>query len=220
MKIRILNARHQVLANAGKLLSQTTIADCMTHLAPEIALHIFCHAVPDHWYQMWVILSATGSFNRLAQISGKQAAELGTRLIPPGTANFLPYLSGERTPHNDAIIRGAFTGLSATSGLDDLTRAHTDPGRYARPSAGSIGPVFWRYQPCLRSLCRCRAVMIDPNIRATFIKDINRYRTRLDRMVGQPDIAKVSGEGLNWLLTDPLSLGEKVTILLERGPRC
>lgn len=58
------------------------------------------------------------------------------------------------------------------------------------------------------------------DIRATFIKDINGYRTLLDRMVEQPDIAKVSDEGLNWLLPDPLSLGEKVTILLERGPRC
>ncbi|MBY6142053.1 carbohydrate kinase [Leisingera daeponensis] len=63
-----------------------------------------------------------------------------------------------------------------------------------------------------------RAVMIDPNIRPRFIKDIARYRARLDRMVAQADIVKVSDEDLNWLLPDPLSLSEKVSILLERGP--
>lgn len=97
------------------------------HPNPESALHTFCHAVPGRWYQMGVMLSATDSLNWLARISGKRpqdlTAPLGEHLQPPGPVRFLPYLSGERTPHNDAEIRGSFTGLGAETTLDDLTRA-------------------------------------------------------------------------------------------------
>lgn len=81
---------------------------------PESAVHAFCHALPDRWHQMGVILSATDALNWYAGITGSAAAdlarELGDDLVAPGSASFLPYLSGERTPHNDAKIRGAFTG--------------------------------------------------------------------------------------------------------------
>lgn len=97
------------------------------HPDPETALHTFCHAVPGRWYQMGVMLSATDSLNWLARISGKRpkdlTAPLGNTLQAPGSVRFLPYLSGERTPHNDAEIRGSFTGLGAGTTLDDLTRA-------------------------------------------------------------------------------------------------
>ncbi|MBU2942582.1 carbohydrate kinase [Shimia thalassica] len=63
-----------------------------------------------------------------------------------------------------------------------------------------------------------RVVMLDPNIRPGFIKDIERYRARLDRMIAKSDIVKVSDEDLNWILPSPLSLGEKVDCLLEKGP--
>ena len=63
-----------------------------------------------------------------------------------------------------------------------------------------------------------RVVMIDPKIRPRFIKDIDRYRPRLDRMISRADIVKVSDEDLNWFLPVPLSMREKVAILLERGP--
>ncbi|WP_298905062.1 carbohydrate kinase [uncultured Aliiroseovarius sp.] len=63
-----------------------------------------------------------------------------------------------------------------------------------------------------------RVVMIDPNIRPRFIQDIDRYRARLDRMIAQVDIVKVSDEDLNWLLPAPLSLNEKVAALMESGP--
>lgn len=63
-----------------------------------------------------------------------------------------------------------------------------------------------------------RAVMIDPNIRPGFIRDIARYRARLDRMIAQADIVKVSDEDLNWIIPAPLSLREKVETLLEKGP--
>lgn len=95
--------------------------------APETALHTFCHAVPDRWYQMGVMLSATDSLNWLSRMTGRKPSELtkalGDTLHPPGRVRFLPYLSGERTPHNDAEIRGSFTGLGAETAVEDLTRA-------------------------------------------------------------------------------------------------
>ncbi len=97
------------------------------HPAPETALHSFCHAVPGRWYQMGVMLSCTDSLNWLARITGQRPADLTAGLAeippPPGKPRFLPYLSGERTPHNDAEIRGAFTGLGTETTRDDMTRA-------------------------------------------------------------------------------------------------
>jgi xylulokinase len=94
---------------------------------PKSAVHTFCHALPDAWHQMGVILSATDSLNWLAGITGRAAGELtgelGETLRSPGGVTFLPYLSGERTPHNDAAIRGAFSGLGHESGRTALTQA-------------------------------------------------------------------------------------------------
>lgn len=94
---------------------------------PESAVHAFCHALPHRWHQMGVILSAADALNWHARISGTSAgelsAELGETLRAPGPVNFLPYLSGERTPHNDARIRGAFTGLSHGTGRAEMTQA-------------------------------------------------------------------------------------------------
>ena len=76
------------------------------------AVHAFCHAVPETWHQMGVILSATDSLNWLAEIAGRSAADL-TKMLPdviesPSPVIFLPYVSGERTPHNDPSARAAF----------------------------------------------------------------------------------------------------------------
>ena len=94
---------------------------------PESAVHTFCHAIPNTWHQMGVILSATDSLNWYAQIVGKSPAELtqalGIHLKAPSKVCFLPYLSGERTPHNDAKVRGAFIGLSHADQQQDLTQA-------------------------------------------------------------------------------------------------
>ncbi len=94
---------------------------------PESAVHTFCHALPDTWHQMGVILSATDSLNWLSSLTGKSAGdltnELGDALKSPTGVTFLPYLSGERTPHNDAAIRGSFTGLGHESGRATLTQA-------------------------------------------------------------------------------------------------
>ncbi|WP_160009074.1 xylulokinase [Rhizobium sp. 18055] len=94
---------------------------------PESAVHAFCHALPDTWHQMGVILSATDALNWHSHVTGKSAAdltgELGETLKAPSGVTFLPYLSGERTPHNDAAIRGAFIGLEHESSRVVLTQA-------------------------------------------------------------------------------------------------
>jgi len=91
------------------------------------AVHAFCHAIPDTWHQMGVILSATDSLNWLANLTGQSAAELAgaaeTGFTGPGAEIFLPYLSGERTPHNNAAARGSFTGLSHLSDPARLAQA-------------------------------------------------------------------------------------------------
>lgn len=94
---------------------------------PQSAVHAFCHALPDTWHQMGVILSATDALNWHSRVTGTSAAdltkELGDTLKAPSSVTFLPYLSGERTPHNDAAIRGAFLGLGHESGRAVLTQA-------------------------------------------------------------------------------------------------
>ncbi|MER9402814.1 xylulokinase [Mesorhizobium caraganae] len=94
---------------------------------PASAVHTFCHALPNTWHQMGVILSATDSLNWLSEVSGKKAgeltAELGEALKAPSGVSFLPYLSGERTPYNDSAIRGSFTGLAHESSRAVLTQA-------------------------------------------------------------------------------------------------
>jgi xylulokinase len=91
------------------------------------AVHAFCHAIPDTWHQMGVILSATDSLNWLSAVTGQKQAELSLRAEAsfkgPGEEIFLPYLSGERTPHNNAGARGAFVGLSHLSDPARLTQA-------------------------------------------------------------------------------------------------
>jgi xylulokinase len=84
----------------------------------EQAAHAFCHCLPQRWHQMSVMLSAASALDWLARVLGE--ADLG-RLMALAQAEplqrssplFLPYLSGERTPHNDPLARGAFFGLSA-----------------------------------------------------------------------------------------------------------
>ncbi|MGP9789549.1 xylulokinase [Roseinatronobacter sp. NSM] len=102
--------------------------------APETAVHTFCHALPDTWHQMGVILAATDALNWFAGIAGASAAELTANLgglQAPGQALFLPYLGGERTPLNDAGIRGAFIGLGHATDRAAATRAVMEGVVYA-----------------------------------------------------------------------------------------
>jgi xylulokinase len=83
---------------------------------PARAVHAFCHALPATWHQMSVHLSAASCIDWVARITGAAgAADLFARAEAAGPASgpelFLPYLSGERTPHNDPEVRGAFLRL-------------------------------------------------------------------------------------------------------------
>ena len=92
-------------------------------------LHTFCHAAPGMWYLMGVVLSAGSSLRWLRDTiaPGTSYDYLTARAekVPVGNEGlmFLPYLSGERTPHNDANARGVFFGLSFAHDLGHLTRA-------------------------------------------------------------------------------------------------
>jgi xylulokinase len=82
------------------------------------ATHAFCHAVPGRWHQMSVMLAAASALQWVAQLLGApDAGDVAARAAALGASDreaaplFLPYLSGERTPHNDAQVRGSFHGL-------------------------------------------------------------------------------------------------------------
>jgi xylulokinase len=96
------------------------------HPDPATAVHTFCHALPNTWHQMGVILAATDALNWYARLVGQEAAALTAELDvlqAPGKTTFLPYLGGERTPLNSASIRGAFTGLEHATDRQAGTRA-------------------------------------------------------------------------------------------------
>jgi xylulokinase len=93
---------------------------------PATAVHTFCHAVPGTWHQMGVILAATDALEWLARLTGHSARALTEGLGPvtgPTRALFLPYLGGERTPHNDAAIRGQFLHLDHATDAQTAARA-------------------------------------------------------------------------------------------------
>ncbi|HET7646808.1 MAG TPA: xylulokinase [Candidatus Limnocylindria bacterium] len=96
---------------------------------PDGRVHAFCHAVPDRWHLMSVMLSAAGSFRwfRDALAPGVDFGDLAGEAadIAPGSDGllFLPYLTGERSPHPDPLARGAFVGLTVGHDRRHLTRA-------------------------------------------------------------------------------------------------
>lgn len=96
---------------------------------PQARVHVFCHAVPGGWHAMGVMLSAAGSLQwfRDALAGGVPFAELDAEAArwAPGCEGlmFLPYLTGERTPHADPEARGAFVGLSLRHDRAALVRA-------------------------------------------------------------------------------------------------
>jgi xylulokinase len=96
---------------------------------PELRLHLYCHALPEHWFRMAAILSAGLSLRWLRDslLVGRtyqQMADLAAR-IPPGAEGlfFLPYLAGERTPYMDPQASGGFVGLRLRHGRGHLVRA-------------------------------------------------------------------------------------------------
>jgi xylulokinase len=86
---------------------------------PQSAVHAFCHALPHRWHQMSVMLSAASCLRWVVALSGAQSettllAEVSALGEPARRRApiFLPYLSGERTPHNDPTAQGVFFGLT------------------------------------------------------------------------------------------------------------
>ncbi|NCP85811.1 MAG: xylulokinase [Anaerolineae bacterium CG_4_9_14_3_um_filter_57_17] len=98
-------------------------------IEPQGRLHAFCHAAPGLWHLMGVMLSAAGSLqwyrDTLAPGIGFDDLLKEAESVPAGSEGlqFLPYLSGERTPHPDPLARGAFIGLTLRHGRGHLTRA-------------------------------------------------------------------------------------------------
>ncbi|MCJ7659876.1 MAG: xylulokinase [Anaerolineales bacterium] len=96
---------------------------------PEGRLHAFCHAVPERWHFMGVMLSAAGSLqwyrDTLAPDTSFNELVAEANSISPGSEGllFLPYLTGERTPHPDPEARGAWVGLTVRHTRAHLTRA-------------------------------------------------------------------------------------------------
>ena len=95
--------------------------------APEALVHSFCHAIPGRWFQMAAMLNGASC---LAWAAGLLKADIGELLRQteaayraPSSLIFLPYLAGERTPHNDPYARGVFFGLSPETRQTDLVQA-------------------------------------------------------------------------------------------------
>jgi xylulokinase len=135
------------------------------------ATHAFCHAVPGRWHQMSVMLSAASCLQWARQALGAASeSELEAKAAALDFAArasapiFLPYLSGERTPHNDAVMRGSFHGIShntdqaalayaviegvtfgLTDGLGALKKAGSQVSRLALVGGGARS-AFWAQQ--------------------------------------------------------------------------
>lgn len=92
---------------------------------PGSAVHSFCHALPQRWYTMGAMLAGASCLRWITRLLGQPdeqtllahiAAELPSgQSVAPGTPLFLPYLAGERTPHNDPLLRGGFMNLGHES---------------------------------------------------------------------------------------------------------
>jgi xylulokinase len=136
---------------------------------PQGRVHAFCHAVPDRWHLMSVMLSAAGSLRWLRDTlaPGLPYPELvePAAAVPAGSEGlwFLPYLSGERSPHPDPLARGAFVGLTLAhdrrhlvrsvlegvafglrDGLDLMVAAGMPVPAQVRGSGGGLASPLWR----------------------------------------------------------------------------
>ena len=136
---------------------------------PGGRVHAFCHAVPDRWHLMSVMLSAAGSLRWFRDTVAPEMAYddlvLPAAEIPAGSGGlvFLPYLSGERSPHPDPLARGAFVGLTLAhdrrhlvravlegvafglrDGLDLMIAAGMPAPSQVRASGGGIASPLWR----------------------------------------------------------------------------
>jgi xylulokinase len=134
---------------------------------PASAVHAFCHAIPNRWHQMSVVLSAASCLRWVCTLTGTDEPTLvaeAAALTPDALADaplFLPYLSGERTPHNDPYAQGVFFGmthatnraligyavlegvtLALADGLDALAAAGTKPNALSLLGGGARS-AYW-----------------------------------------------------------------------------
>jgi xylulokinase len=107
--------------------SQLIVISDRYRAAPETLVHSFAHAVPRRWYRMAAMLNGAGALAFTARLMGAEVAALeaqaATDYRGPGDVMMLPYLSGERTPHDDPHARGVIFGLSESAAPVDLARA-------------------------------------------------------------------------------------------------
>ncbi|HEX9905006.1 MAG TPA: xylulokinase, partial [Propylenella sp.] len=103
---------------------------------PAAMLHAFAHALPGRWFRMAAMLNGAAVLDWIARIVG--ATDLGAMLNRaeadyrgPSDILFLPYLSGERTPHNDPSARGVFAGLHPSASASDLVQAALEGVAYS-----------------------------------------------------------------------------------------
>jgi xylulokinase len=135
--------------------------------APQSAVHAFCHALPGRWHQMSVMLSAASCLQWYCQIIGVVEADLLMEIEQLSIGEktnapiFLPYLSGERTPHNDPDATGIFHGMNHSSnrailgysiiegvsfGINDGLRVLQESGTKVEQCSlvgGGARSVFW-----------------------------------------------------------------------------
>lgn len=103
---------------------------------PESAVHSFCHALPGRWHLMSVMLSAASCLDWAANLTGLDSVPALIHAAEQADDNagdlwFLPYLSGERTPHNNPQAKGVFFGLTHQHGQGELARAVLEGVGYA-----------------------------------------------------------------------------------------
>ncbi|SDR43098.1 xylulokinase [Rhizobiales bacterium GAS113] len=95
---------------------------------PGAGIHAFCHAVPERWFQMAALLNGASCAGWIASILGSSdigalMAQVEGAFRGPGDLLFLPYLQGERTPHNDPKAKGVFFGMHLQTKATDLVLA-------------------------------------------------------------------------------------------------
>ena len=107
--------------------AQFFVSDDRYRPQPGTLLHAFAHALPKRWFRMAAMLNGATCLDLVARVAGKDVATLldaaEADYRGPSRLLFLPYLFGERTPHNDSFARGVFVGLDHDCGAVELTQA-------------------------------------------------------------------------------------------------
>lgn len=118
---------------------QWIVAADLYRAAPEMLVHSFAHALPGRWYRMAAMLNGAGALAFAGRLLGADVAALEAEAAAdyrgPGALLFLPYLSGERTPHDDPHARGVAFGLSDSSSRADFARAVMEGVAYSLADA-------------------------------------------------------------------------------------